>query len=342
MLLLFKKKKVFISHNSVDKNFCNEIFHLVTMLIGDDRKKIFYSSKAKYGVRNGANIIATMKEQYDKYNLFMIIASSPHYYHSPKSLNEMGAAWVLNSKCTLFMSPEMSIQELKGVIDASDIAIQIADNKETRDRLDLFAEDLTAFFHTKMPDEKHWEETKNCFIKNVINKTSTLCQEESKTIIPISESFKRKNDEKWLNDLFGYFSYNLMRDFINNGPEFLDSRIPFSYDAWCEILFSYTFILYDEKLKSLVFKFYELWNQIMFDNWKYYEIDFNYPHRYHFYGYIHDSDTFQTKEEEQKFRETERINKNIEPALRELANYIKNNYEVNLEYLSKTFEKEYQ
>lgn len=148
---LFKKKKVFISHNSEDKVFCDEIFRLVTVLIGDDRSKVFYSSKPKYGVPNGANIISTMKEQYDHYNIFMIIASSPKYYRSPKSLNEMGAAWVLNSKCKVFLSPFSSINELKGVIDSGYLAIQVMDSDDTRDRLDLFAEELTSFFNLKCP-----------------------------------------------------------------------------------------------------------------------------------------------------------------------------------------------
>lgn len=333
-----KRKKVFISHNSVDRVFCDGIFRLVTILIGSDRSKIFYSSKAKYGVPNGANIIQTMKQQYEQFDLFMIIASSPHYYRSPKSLNEMGAAWVLNQKCIVFMSPDASFEELNGVIDSSVLAIHVIDNEETRDRLDLFAEDLTSFFKTKMPAEDIWEKEKNDFLESVSNNKSPLSSESQSLANSLSDSFKRDNDIKWMNDLFGHFSFNLMQEYIDKGPEYIDSRIPISYDIWRSILNTYTFVIYDEALLSHILHFYSFWDKIMSDNWKYYELSKGNPNLYHFYGLSFD--VFESEDAEKKFRDTICIMKDLDLALKQLAEYVTQNYEINLNKLSARFEKE--
>lgn len=329
-----KGKKIFISHNTDDKDFGDALFNLIVALIGDDPQKIFYSSKPKYGVKNGGNIIGTMKEQYDKNELFFIVISSPRYYKSPKSLNEMGAAWALNSKYAVFLTIDSEISNLKGVYDSSSIAIQMNNGQDSIDRLDMFAKDIIDFFNvSKIPD--NWTNIRDEFITKVnAIEYATNTINESATNKEIANS----RDIQTLNHLFSNFSVNLIQEYFRN-PIYIDYRLPLSYDCWCYICSSYTFHIYDEELKRLFDEFWEPWNELMHDNYLYYESWPNNPNVYHFYGYKHDA--FKTSEQEHRFKYINKQGKTISEALGNLTSYINQNYlQVNLNTLSNIFESD--
>ena len=90
--------KVFISHKTEDLPYATALVNLINFIIGADGDKIFCSSIAGYGVKPSQDIIDKIKEQFTNHNLFVVIIHSPRYYKSPVCLNEMGAAWALDTK----------------------------------------------------------------------------------------------------------------------------------------------------------------------------------------------------------------------------------------------------
>lgn len=188
-----------------------------------------------------------------------------------------------------------------------------------------------------MPSEDTWVTAREQFIKAVIDNTSTIDDSGVSHQQIISDSFKRNNDSKWLADLFSHFSFNLIQNYFDNGPEYIDARIPESYDCWRYIINTFSFTIYDVDLKSKLFMFYKLWDEVMCDNWKYYEIATGRPNYFHFYGLSRGG--FRSKDEANKFHKSVHLIKRMVPALKELTKYIASNYEINLNELSKKFEE---
>ena len=105
-----KNSKVFISHKTEDRAYADAIIHLINFIIGADGDKIFCSSIAGYGVKPSQDIIDKIKEQFTNHNLFVVIIHSPRYYKSPVCLNEMGAAWALDTKFYSFLTKDYRIE----------------------------------------------------------------------------------------------------------------------------------------------------------------------------------------------------------------------------------------
>lgn len=327
-----KGKKVFISHNSKDREFGDALLDLIVSLIGDDTEKIFYSSRPKYGVQNNGNIIETMKEQYEKNDLFFIVISSPRYYDSPKSLNEMGAAWVLNSKNIVFLTRDSDVNNLRGVYDNASLALQVNQGKDTKERLDMFSDDLLSFFGiSKKPED--WGTKRDEFIRKVneIKYDFKICNESIQT------NLKHERDVKTLKELLSSISSDLIQDYFKN-PEYIDDRLPLSYEIWCDIYSSMTFNIYDKGLNELFQKFWKPWSELMSDNYKYYGVCENKPNSYKFFGLK--CDTFENPNDETRFNYILDSGNKISKALSEFYQYIIQNFEeVDIKKLNSEFEE---
>lgn len=327
-----KGKKVFISHNSKDREFGDALVDLIVSLIGDGSEKIFYSSRPKYGVQNSENIIETMKEQYEKNDLFFIVISSPRYYDSPKSLNEMGAAWVLNSKSIVFLTPDSDVDNLRGVYDNASLALQVNQGKDTKERLDMFSQDLLNFFGISKSPEV-WETKRDEFIRKVneIKYDSKICNES------IQADLQHERDVQTLTELLSSISSDLIQNYFRN-PEYIDDRLPLSYTIWCDIYSSMTFNIYDNRLNELFQKFWKPWSELMSDNYKYYGACNNKSNSYKFLGLK--CDIFESPIYENRFYYILSSGNIISSALREFYQYIINNFkEVDIKKLNSEFEK---
>ncbi|MGM9794280.1 MAG: hypothetical protein ACI3Y8_08850 [Candidatus Cryptobacteroides sp.] len=331
-----KPKKVFISHNSLDKAYCDALFDLITSVIGKRKSRIFYSSNPWYGVPNGKDLLQVMKEQYDKYELFMIIVSSPRYYKSPKSLNEMGAAWVLNSKIDVFMTADSVIGDLKGVINSDFIAIR-ADDPQLNDRLEMFKKELIKFFKVKTPTKEKWEKAKNTFMGIVTSITyeeqpviPSICDEE------YSEEMKTI-DLQNIKRLFGHLSCRLMDEYSNSSLQYIDNRLPRSYEWWQYYMNLISFKLYDKKLAELVEDFYTVWDNIMYDNWKYYSPSDTHRGYYEFYNFQMLPINSNTPGF-YKIVASQAALPKLNESFRCLITYIQDNFTIDLTALSETFE----
>lgn len=164
-----KQPKIFISHKTEDKPYVEKIVGLIEY-IGVKREDIFCSSMAGYGVPNSKDIFEFLREQFEKYELFMVFVHSQNYYNSPVSLNEMGAAWALRNDYISILLPTFDFSEMNGVINSKTAGIKLdADIYEVKDRLNQLRRTLANIFRLDDKENIAWEKARDTFIEEVNN-----------------------------------------------------------------------------------------------------------------------------------------------------------------------------
>lgn len=163
-----KKPKIFISHSSNDKDYVSEIVDLLDYF-GLTQTQVFCSSLPGYDITINKNIFDFLLEQFEEFNLHIIFIHSHNYYLSPISLNEMGAAWALKNNYTSFLLPGFGFNEMRGVVNSSNIAIKL-DNDETevKDKLNQLYDMVVGEFGLIKKADINWEQKRNSFLQKII------------------------------------------------------------------------------------------------------------------------------------------------------------------------------
>lgn len=162
-----KNKKIFISHSSKDFDYIEKIVDLIEA-IGVKEDMIFCSSIPEYGVGLGKNILKTISEQYEKYELIVIFILSKNYYKSEICLNEMGAAWILKKESLSILIPGFERNQIKGVIDPNDLYMNLgATDRELKGNLNNFKKFIIEQFNLDVIDENKWERKRDNFIRSI-------------------------------------------------------------------------------------------------------------------------------------------------------------------------------
>ena len=160
-----KEPKIFISHNTKDKDFAKALVDMM-LALGVKESSIFCSSYQGFGVPYGGKIFDYIKEQYERYDLLVLFIHSPRYYESHVSLNEMGAAWVLKSEHRSFLTKDCEFNQLDGVIKSDEAAFRVG-QEATYQYLNEFAEMLVEKFHLEGKPFTRWETIKKDFLDKV-------------------------------------------------------------------------------------------------------------------------------------------------------------------------------
>lgn len=138
-----KKPMVFISHKHDDIDFVQDLCDLLQD-IGLDKTNLFCSSIPGLWIGLSKDIFESLRSLFQDYNLFVIFVQTPNYYKSPVSLNEMGAAWVLQTEFCSILSKDMQYDDLEGVFDKTKTAIKV-DEPVAKDRLNELKNNILAF-----------------------------------------------------------------------------------------------------------------------------------------------------------------------------------------------------
>lgn len=164
--------KVFISHKKEDKDYADALVNLINFIIGSDGDKIFCSSVQGYGIKQSRDIMDELKAQFENHDIFMVIIHSPRYYQSAVCLNEMGAAWVMGTHFSSFLTKDCKPDQMRGVINKEKIFIDPNDDSDQLNaHLNDFKNDLVAFFGIQQVEENKWENARNRFVKEVSSLT---------------------------------------------------------------------------------------------------------------------------------------------------------------------------
>ena len=97
---------IFISHRSTDKQYGNALRDFISGL-GVPNDRLIYTSHPLHKIPLDKNIYDYLRSNISS-NIFMIILWSNQYLESPACLNEMGAAWVVQSDYTNIYVPDFA------------------------------------------------------------------------------------------------------------------------------------------------------------------------------------------------------------------------------------------
>jgi hypothetical protein len=118
--------RILISHSSLDKNFC-DVFVELLVSMGLTSNSIIYTSKTEFAVPLGVDIYEYLRKNLEKRNLWVFFMLSQNFYRSAACLNEMGAAWVRQSKCYNILLPNFKHTKRKGVINLNEQTFDLCD-----------------------------------------------------------------------------------------------------------------------------------------------------------------------------------------------------------------------
>ena len=129
---------------------------------------MFCSSVDGYGVAEGEDIYETLKNLFRQYDIYVVFVLSEHYYASAACLNEMGAAWVLQSNYSTILTKGFRPRDIHGAINPNKKAIVIDDARHVRSALNDFKERVMGIFELEDKDDIIvWEDNRNRFLEKV-------------------------------------------------------------------------------------------------------------------------------------------------------------------------------
>lgn len=174
-----KPKKIFISHSKNDEKFVTELIRLLR-LMGFERDEIFCSSVPGYWIGDGKKFLEEIKTHFMDYDLFVIFVHSPRFYDSHIALNEMGAAWVLQSDHSSFLTSDMEFDKMDAVVDNAEISVKI-NADDAKPRMTSWMERILKWFNKPMVDISLWENERDDFLRKVNAINYTSLKEEPKS-----------------------------------------------------------------------------------------------------------------------------------------------------------------
>ena len=110
--------------------------------------QIFCSSIGGTGIPLREHIYNHIKQEFQQFDIYVIMLLSENYYNSPACLNEMGATWILDLPDMPILLPGFSFSRIEGAEDNRRIAIKL-DADDVKDKLLAFRDKVTTFFDIK-------------------------------------------------------------------------------------------------------------------------------------------------------------------------------------------------
>ena len=153
-----KKPKIFISHSSDDKEYVQCLVNFLDD-IGLSADQMFCSSIPGYGIPLDEDIYQYLRQQFQSYDIHVFLILSKNYYESVACMNEMGAAWVLQSKYTTILLPEFKFEEIAGAINPRQIGLKLDDEiTVVKEKLGELKNTLTHEFGLSTIPDTRWEQ----------------------------------------------------------------------------------------------------------------------------------------------------------------------------------------
>lgn len=163
-----------------------------------------------------------------------------------------------------------------------------------------------------------------------------LSDSEREKLKSPQSDFRKTQDRKIIEKLIGNFSFPLMDSLLTEYPNVIDERVFISLDIWNAIIDSSTFRIYDPKLNDLIRSFHTKWKESAQVGYKFYSTMPG-QRRVKFEGLK--GDLFVNDDAETAFNRIIEIHQSMQPLLRELAIYVMDNFEIDIEETSNEFIK---
>jgi hypothetical protein len=193
-----KESKIFISHSTKDINYVKPLVELLECM-GIGEEQLFCSSIDGYRIPIDEIIPDYLQQQFEEYNLYVILMLSDNYYESPVCLNEMGAAWVLKAKYQAILLPRFNFKDVEGAIDPRKISFKLDDEKERQSRMTELKNTIVGLLGLQPPTDIKWERQRNDFLDK-IDKHTALLNKLEQDLIEAMNKIEKSLDDKVIRD----------------------------------------------------------------------------------------------------------------------------------------------
>ncbi len=221
-----KSPKIFISHASKDKDYVSCIVKLLEY-IGLRQEQLFCSSVPGYDIPLDEDIYDYLRQQFQEYNLHVILVLSDNYYQSVACMNEMGAAWVLRNDYTTILLPGFEFKKIEGAINPRKIALKLdGDSDDVKEKLGQLKDKLLKEFGLSPLPDVRWEKKRDAFISKIskpIESKSTISDSALKILQTACEAADGIITK--INTLFSTYIQA-------NGQDFITSQEPQEVAKW--------------------------------------------------------------------------------------------------------------
>lgn len=159
--------KIFLSHSSYDKKYSDALRSLL-MSLGLKKEQLIYTSHPLHKVPTGNNIFEYLKENIHN-DILVIFLWSNDYLKSAACLNEMGAAWIIESDYINVYVPDFDFnnpQYHNCAVDTRKMGVVLKDDEHCKMGMVELKQKLIQGFGLAI-DEKDWIYSLDEFIKNI-------------------------------------------------------------------------------------------------------------------------------------------------------------------------------
>lgn len=162
-----KSPKIFISHSSKDEKIVSAFVDLL-FDIGLNTGQIFCTSVPGCGVLIDNDIYTSLKREFEEHQVHVVFMLSSNYYGSPACLNEMGAAWILQTAYTSILLPGFEFREIEGAVNPRQMAIKLDEPADhLKEKLGQMKNNFIEKFGLSPLPDTRWESRRDTFIANV-------------------------------------------------------------------------------------------------------------------------------------------------------------------------------
>jgi len=161
-----KKPKIFISHSTDDKQYVGKFVQMLEKSAVKP-EHLFCSSVQGYGIPLNENIYDYLRSEFEQYDLYVIFMLSKNYYKSKACLNEMGAAWGLQTEYQAILLPGFHYKQFEGAINPRKICFQLNNIGERESRLTELKDRIIS--KLELPDlgQTIWERHRKAFLDEI-------------------------------------------------------------------------------------------------------------------------------------------------------------------------------
>ena len=153
--------------SSKDEKYVLTLANLL-FAIGLKPEDIICSSVSGCSIPLNEDIYEFLRQQFQKQSLHVLFILSDNYYNSPASLNEMGAAWVVQACYTSILLPGFTFESIRGAINPRKIAIKLDSSEyDLKEKLGQLKDNLIKEFQLPALQSIHWERIRDEFIAKI-------------------------------------------------------------------------------------------------------------------------------------------------------------------------------
>lgn len=160
--------KVFLSHNSFDKKYGDAIRNLLISL-GIKKEQLIYTSHPLHKIPEGNNIFDYLKQNIQK-DILVIFLWSNEYLKSAACLNEMGAAWIIESDYINMYTPDFDFnnpQYHNCAVDTKKMGVVLKNDEHCKMGMVELKQKLIRNLGLEI-DEQEWIFSLDEFMKNIV------------------------------------------------------------------------------------------------------------------------------------------------------------------------------